>query len=107
MSHAINLPPLEIRQRNFASSCLGVCNRRFAIYQVDTHAPPFWCVEIGPNNKPTGPATTYTNHADAVACVSNWARGYLVGRQFPHVAVGEHDDTPALDDTFHRIEMDV
>lgn len=80
MSHTINLPPLEIRPRNFASSCLGVCNRRFAIYQVDTSAPPFWCVEIGPNNKPQGPATKYTNHADAVACISNWARGYLTGR---------------------------
>ena len=75
----INLPRLEIAHRNFASTCVAGCGRRWALYQVDVASRPFWCVEIGQDHKPTGPATKYESHADAISWIAAKARGFLLG----------------------------
>lgn len=87
----IDLPRLEIRHRNFASSVIGVCNRRFAIYQVDT-ADPFWVVELGPTNKPVGAAWRFISHIEAVQLLGELAQGAMGHERYQHTL-----------DTFTRI----
>lgn len=82
MSRTIQLPALDIAHRNFSSSCIGACNRRFAIFQVDVAQNPFWVVEIGPDDKPMGPAKCYSDHSDAILCISVMARNVLNGTEF-------------------------
>lgn len=84
MSRTVQLPRLELARDNFASSAVGVCNRVFAIYQVDHPDKPFWVVEIDVYQKPVRAAWRYRNHIDAVQLLSELAQGALGHERYRH-----------------------
>lgn len=108
-----NLPSLKgFSRRNFCSSAIGACNRVFALYQVDVADKPFWVMEMDRTTNDTmplyGTTTRFASHIDALNHLHRMAISAIGGDPtdvyWPSRV--EHDDTPSLDDTFHRIEMD-
>lgn len=57
-------------RRNFCSAEVGVCNRRFTVYQVDVADKPFWVLEMDPLERYTlplrGTVTKFASHVDAL-----------------------------------------
>lgn len=113
MSSTIKLPDLKCTaRRNFCSSVIGVCNRVFALYQVDTPDKPFWVMEMDHVERyalPLRGMTRFNSHIDALSHLHRLALSALGGDPTEVYLPSrlEHDDTPAIDDTFHRIEMEV
>lgn len=112
MSLTIKLPSLKnCARRNFCSSVIGACNRVFAIYQVDVANKPFWVMEMdhteGYELPLKGMVTRFESHTDAIGHLASLATSAIGGDPRDVYWPMSMDDSPSLDDTFHRIEMDV
>lgn len=78
MSKTVNLPPLKLARANVATAAIGVCNRLFAIYEVNKPVKPFWVVEIDvTTGQPKRAAWEYASHIDAVQLLSELAQGAM------------------------------
>lgn len=109
MSLTIKLPDLKCTaRRNFCSSVIGASNRVFAVYQVDD-LRPFWVMEMDHVENYTlplrGSVAKFASHIVAIEHLSKMAISALGGDDANIYWPSRHEDTPSLDNTFHRIEM--
>lgn len=105
------LPALKgISRRNFCSSMIGACNRKFALYQVDVADKPFWVMEMDHVENYSvalrGMIWKFASHIDALNRLNELAVAALGGDPSEVYWWPSRLDTPGLDDTFHRVEME-